>query len=185
MAQQVSYVPAALLDNRARKAKKRIGLTKRIRAAVEALVWGVGDEVATLEKAAEAGGISVRAFRDALGKPIVLQYYKEQMKSLREGHRARNLHTAVEIRDDASLKETAAGQRVRLAAAALLDADLHQGSGSGVNVSVGVNVVTPGYVIDLTEPVQVTAQPAKPVRQITHLGEYDDNAMISLEDVQE
>lgn len=181
--ERVGDSPVALVANRMRKAskRKRIGLTKRIRAAIDTLVWGKDEQVVGWEIAAAAGGISVRSLRDAINKPAVLAYYREQMRALREGHRPANIHTAAEIRDDPALKKTAAGQRVRLAAAALLDADLTQGP-NAVSVNVGVNVVTPGYVMDLREPDQM---PVKPVHKITHLDAHDTNALITLEDVPE
>lgn len=144
--------PRALVKARQQAAKRAVGgLTPRIRTAIEALVFGI-DGVPTSEvnqtRAALHAGLSPRALRAALLKPAVAAHYAAELKGLRDGERGRNLRTAIEIRDDARLRQSAAGQKVRLAAAAQLDGDL-DGS-KGVNVNVGVRLETPGYVIKLT-----------------------------------
>lgn len=147
MATRIDTDPRALALARARRRpKKGTGLTRRVKAAIDALVF----EGQGIEGAAAAGSIGTRALRAALLKPHVLSYYREQIAALREGERAANIRTAVEIRDSALLRKSAAGMKVRLAAAAQLDADLIDNRGGiNIGVNVGVNVETPGYVIRL------------------------------------
>ena len=137
--------------------KKGLGLTPRVRTALEALVFGIdgfpADKPFTLKAAAESANLTPRALREALRKPSVLAFYREQVNLLRAGEHAANLRTAIEIRDDRNLTDSAAGQRVRLLAAQQIDAPLEQSDkGNGVQVGVAVNVVTPGYVIDYRPP---------------------------------
>jgi hypothetical protein len=177
----VMAVPGALVQHRAKRPKsKRFGLTLKVKAAIDYLVWGHENENVDLNMAAQLAGLSEKGFKEAITKPIVLEYYRKTMAALRNGERGNNFRTAVQIRDDKSLAKSATGQRVRLQAVQLLDADLTpqpagQGSGSGVTV----NVVIPGYVWDLRE-----VDAPKPVQQIEHLDAHVPSALISLEDVQ-
>jgi hypothetical protein len=179
----IGATPNALFAHRERRPpqkKKNFGLTVRVKAAIEFIVFGFEDDVVTAKKAAELAGISERSLREALSKPAVLDHYRKQMAALRNGERGNNFRTAVQIRDDKALAKSASGQRVRLAAAAMLDADLMPTpANQGQNNGVTVNVVIPGYVLDLRE-----ADEPKPVQQIEHLERHDVNALISLEDVQ-
>lgn len=161
MATRIDADPRALIAARQRRERamtkrKNVGLTKRVKLALETLVFGLPDAPqapVTLKQAADAVGLSERAVRAALTKPNVLGYYQQQVRALRDGERANNIRTAIEIRDSTTLKESAAGQRVRLLAAQRLDADIDQQPGNSVSVNVGIGVqMTPGYVIDLSEP---------------------------------
>jgi hypothetical protein len=158
MAVRHDYSPTALVKARNKQpvkaSGKGAGLTPRVRLALETMVFGIdGDITSTINQktACAKAGITTRAFRAALLKPAVMSHYRELTQLLREGERAANLHTAIQIRDSDDLKKTAAGQKIRLAAAAQLDADLIDNRG-GVTVNVGLNVELPGYVIDLSEP---------------------------------
>lgn len=156
MATRHDYNPKALIKARkkvpTKTAGRGSGLTPRIKSALEAMVFGIDGEAfianVSIEKAAEHAGITARAIRAAMLKPAVLAHFREQTQLLREGERPANLRTAIEIRDSAALKATAAGQKVRLEAAKQLDADLYENR--GLTVNVGVKVDTPGYVIDLS-----------------------------------
>lgn len=153
MASKHTDHPRALTRaRRKRPPGKRNGLTPRVRKAIEHLVFGLDDHkpAETLKEAAEAAGITDRALRAAFLKPAVLAHYRQECKALREGERARNIRVAAEIRDDGKLKQSAAGQKVRLDAARQLDQDLYD-QNAPINVGVQVNVETPGYVIDLSE----------------------------------
>jgi hypothetical protein len=179
--------PIALSNHRelvAKRPKKRSpNLTKRLMMAIDLLVWGHDDvDVMTLDKAAELAKISVRSLRLSSVKPHVQKYHREQMMALRNGERGNNLRTAIQIRDDAKLKETVSGQRTRLQAAAMLDQDLYTNvpAAQAAAHNITVNVVSPGYVIDMREDVQ---QVAKPVHQIDHLGQNQTIPLISHEDV--
>lgn len=154
MATRIDASPDTLIKSRRRRdsvvKRSNAGLTRRIRAAVDNLVYGIGEKTVTKAVAAEAVGLTSRAFRAALNKPAVLRYYREQVHALRNGESAANVRTAIEIRDDSKLKQTAAGQKVRLAAAAQLDGE-PSGNRDRVNVNLAVGVVIPGYVWDLRE----------------------------------
>lgn len=155
--------PKALIAAKKRETSKRgrhkpsgrgSGLTPSVKEAIELLIFGKEGEpgaVLRLEDAAGAAGISGRALRAAMLKPAVEQFYQQQLAALRNGERAASIRTIAQIRDDAKLKETAAGQNVRLKAADTLAFD-RPGTQIQVNTQVNVNgqAVTPGYVIDLS-----------------------------------
>jgi hypothetical protein len=120
--------PRALLKARQRALKgyvpgrqKGSGLTKRIRAAVEACVWGLPghpiDELVSFEAAAAAAGLTARALRAAWKKPAVAAFYRDEYRAMREGQRPANIRALAAIRDDPGLKGSAAGARARVAAA--------------------------------------------------------------------
>lgn len=117
------------------------GLSDRVREAIDLMVW----QAMKRPEAAAQAGIADNTLRQAFGKPAVMAYYNRAVEVLRAGERARNIHTAVEVRDDPSLRGTAAGGKARLDAAKWLHGE--DGAG-GVTVNVGVGLqVTPGYVV--------------------------------------
>jgi len=154
--------PKALIAARKREAMKPgrglsegrgSGLTPRIRKAVEFLVFGRPDDRGTnvtVDEAAAEVGLRPRAVREALLKPAVVQYHQQMVTALRNGEKAASFRAIADIRDDAKLKDTAAGQKVRLDAARTL---AYEPVGNQIQVNTQVNVngrtVTPGYVIDL------------------------------------
>ncbi len=153
--------PKALMAARRREAAKPgrqktsgrgSGLTPKVRKAIEALVFDDSLAPATrLKEAAERIGIGVSSLRAAMLKPAVDAYYRQQLALYRNGERAQSLRTLAEIRDDPRLKGSAAGATAQIKAAERLAFD-QTGQAVNVNVGVDVNVATPGYVIDLTEP---------------------------------
>ncbi len=166
MAPRIDSSPDALIKNwRALKpntATGRTGLTRRVRFALDLMVFGddSGKRFSKAE-AAEAARLTPRALRAALNKPSVLAYYRSQVSALREGEAAQNIATIIEIRDSMTLKASPAGQRVRLQAASALMGE--GGGGDGGGVRVAINVITPGYVIDLTEPAPTIEHDARPM----------------------
>lgn len=108
------------------------GLTKRVKAAIEAQVF---DGLRRAE-AAQKAGIAEHTLYQALRKPSVLSYWNECLQVLRTGERARNVHRLVEIRDQDDNK-TAAVQAVKV----LEEAADHRAS------SAPGRVTTPGVVI--------------------------------------
>ena len=159
MAARHDLSPQALEQARRRLARpgttRGTGLTPRIRKAVEAFVHGIPglpvDQVVTRKVAADYAGIKERSFALALLKPAVDQYFHAQMKALRVGERPQNVRALVAIRDDASLKGSAAGARARVAAVAQLEVDPDVRAGINVNINSTVNVTErAGYVIDLS-----------------------------------
>lgn len=158
MAARHDASPDALIEARTREAAKPgraksvgrgSGLTRRVREAIDLLVFGTNLEPKNrLEQAAESAGISARSLRAAMLKPSVDTYYKRQLHAYREGLKAVALNTVEDVMTDPKLMGNAAGAKVRVDAAKLA---LNENAGSGVNVHVNTQVnVTPGYVIDLT-----------------------------------
>lgn len=143
------------------------GLTPRIRRVIDAIVF----DGRTRNEAAQDEGITENAAYQALRKPAVLAYWNEQLKVLRSGARARNLHRAFEIRDqDGNL--TAAMQALKW-----LEPQEHQ----GVNVSIN-NTFAPGIVIGGVDPEyaerarqleQLYADDAKPLIEHDEVGEAE------------
>jgi hypothetical protein len=100
-----------------------------------------------MEQAAAIMGIKIPTARDYFRRPGAVAYYDQLVTDMRTGERARNVHAAIGIRDDAGMKASAAGHRVRIEAMRYIDGEPANG---GVNVNVGiVNQVSPGYVIDV------------------------------------
>lgn len=131
------------------------GLTPRVRRAVEFYVHGLPDrptETASFDDLAEAVNLTARALCAAWKRPSVQATIAEETRLMRLGERPASVRTMAEIRDSPDLRKTAAGQRVRLQAAQALETDPTEKGGTTVNVGVGVNVSTPGYVIDLSGP---------------------------------
>lgn len=134
--------------------------TRRVKTAIAAMVFDGADRKA----AAAAAGMTDHSLREALRKPHVLAYLREQKEVLRTSAGAAALRTI------ATLATEAKAERVKLDAAKYLDGNEKQG-GTSINVAVGVNVSTPGYVIDLSAP-----QPAT-------LNDHDANALIEHDEV--
>lgn len=116
----------------------------KVKRAIHLMIWG-GDDGLPLKRqdAAKAAGLADVTLRNALANPLVLKHYNQQLQVLRDGERVRNLHAAVEIRDDSALKGTAAGGKTRLEAARFIEG---RDGPASVQVNVGVNV-QPGYQI--------------------------------------
>lgn len=154
--------PNALMAARRKEATKRggkmtgrgAGITPRVRKAIEIYVFGMDDAgnlVTRQKEAAEAVGLTERGLREAMRKPGVMAFYRDQCVLFREMQRAPALGAMAEIMNDTALKANAAGQKVRLTAAERLAFD-HPTNSIAVNVGVGFNVngEKAGYVIDLS-----------------------------------
>jgi hypothetical protein len=83
------------LDKRSRKGG---GLTKRVRIAIDAVMF----DRCTREEACKKADFSERALYLALAKPEVAAYWNAQLQVLRQGERARNLHRLTELREQTS-----------------------------------------------------------------------------------
>lgn len=130
------------------KEKKRaLKVSGKLKTALDLMVFGDqsdGNQRAfTFVEAARAVKMNAAAMRKALEKPHVRQYLNAQKVVFRESASAQNISRAIELRDQDENK-TAAIQAIRY-----LDGE--GSAGNRVNVGVQVNV-TPGVVIDLTEP---------------------------------
>lgn len=190
MAVRHDYDPKALMAARKREAAKPgrqkvsgrgSGLTPRIKKAIELMVFGRDEDrranVSANEAAAEVG-LKPRSLVEALRKPAVIQYHQEMYAALRAGEKPTSVRVMAAIRDDKTLRSTAAGQKVQLDAAKAL---AYEPVGHQVQVNTQVNmngqVVTPGYVIDLRrdrfEQVVDTAETADD--QVFVAADYPEN----------
>lgn len=121
-------------------------LSKRVRAAIEVMIGEAVDR----PTAAARVGLSDTSLRLAFRNPVVMAHWNSELAALRDSEKVRTLRTLVEVRDDETLKASAAGQKVRIDAAKALDG-LGQAAG-GVHVQVNNNLATqvnqqPGYVV--------------------------------------
>lgn len=154
IALQAAKLREAAKPGRHKQTGRGSGLTPAVKTAIETLIFGKeGDPHSPVSQAdaAAVAGISPRALKAAMLKPAAMQFYQQQLAALRNGERAASIRTIVQIRDDTTLKSTAAGQNVRLKAADTLAFD--RPSEITVNHNTQINNtlnVTPGYVIDLT-----------------------------------
>ena len=79
---------------------KRIG--GRLKQALDLMVWGDGERRYLPDnEAAAIAGLNVISIRNALHKPHVLAYYKQQREVLRARESPANIHRLCEIRDAA------------------------------------------------------------------------------------
>jgi hypothetical protein len=77
---------------------KRIG--GRLKQALDLMVWGDGERRYFPDnEAAAIAGLNVISIRNALHKPHVLAYYKQQREVLRARESPANIHRLIEIRD--------------------------------------------------------------------------------------
>ena len=99
----MSQYPAFGANPRERKTVlpvKRIG--GRLKQALDLMVWGTGERRYLPDnEAAAIAGLNVISIRNALQKPHVLAYYKQQRELLRSRESAANIHRLCEIRDAA------------------------------------------------------------------------------------
>lgn len=103
------------------------------------------EEGLTRKQAAERAGISDSALYKAFRNPEVMRHYMAEVAALRTAEQARNLHTAIGIRDSEEMAKTAAGNRVRLQAAAFLHGEAAQNQGPATAINLNI---APGYIID-------------------------------------
>jgi hypothetical protein len=105
----------------------------------------------TMRQAARYLGMRLRRARDICEAPVFVEHYNKLCAEFRRSEKARNIATAVEIRDDEG-DNSAATKTVRLKAVGVIEGT--EGKG-GVNVSVNVDnrqtntKITAGYVIRL------------------------------------
>jgi hypothetical protein len=106
------------------------------------------------KNAATQMSIGQNTARTYRGYPAFKGYYLNCLAEIRDGERDRNLMTAVEIRDDETMKRSAAGGRVRIEAARFIEG---RDGGIDVNVNVGLGIgvnVEPGYMVDVSGHVE-------------------------------
>lgn len=122
-----------------------LSASPRVLAAIRYMVHGSPHDGLPIVRAeaAKLAGITDVTLRAAFRNPLVVKAYNHELEVLRTSERARNLHAAVSIRDDAKMAKSAAGNGVRLHAARFIEG---RDGPASVQVNVGLNV-TPGYQI--------------------------------------
>jgi hypothetical protein len=123
------------IEAKGRSAPGRV--TGKLRIAIAEMVWS-GDKRA---QAAEKAGLRDHSLREALKKPHVKQAYLQELETLRTSERARNIHAAVDVRDNSE------NQAARIHAAKFIENPTGECHG-GVIVNVGLPQA--GYVIDIS-----------------------------------
>ena len=106
--------------------KHRVTLPRRVKQLIELMVWGDPDaDVAPMSvtEAARYMKISNVTAKGYLRHAGGRAHYLACLTQLRDSERARNLHTAIGIRDDSEMKKSAAGNRVRLESARFLEGE--------------------------------------------------------------
>lgn len=126
-----------------------VSVTPRIATAIRYMVHGTDDGLpVNRAAAAKAAGISDEHLRKAFRNPAVVKAYNDELDVLRTSERARNLHAAIGIRDDAAMAKSAAGNGVRLHAARFIEG---RDGPANINVNVGVQNLVPGYAITMPQ----------------------------------
>lgn len=124
------------------KQPKPLKVTGKNKAAIDLMVW----EGLKRADAAAKAGLKDHALYVALTKPHVKQYYLGQLDVLRTSERARNIHRAVEIREQTS-NQMASIQAIKLLEQISDDAPASRGAQS-----------VPGLVIVVNGGASVAAQ---------------------------
>jgi hypothetical protein len=126
------------------------GLTRIEQQIAYRMVEGL-PRPSTLEEAARAEGYRLKRARNYLAELPAFNLYRARLLKARRGNeQARNLATAIRIRDDDG-DGSAAIRTVRLKACQFIEGK-PDGASVVVNVSQTSNVVSPGYVIKLPAP---------------------------------
>jgi hypothetical protein len=134
------------------------GLTRVERQIAYRMVEGLPRPLTLLE-AARAEGYRLKRARTYLSDLPAFNVYRAQLlKARRENEAARNLHTAIQIRDEDG-DGSAAIRTVRLKACQFIEGK-PDGASVVVNVNQTSNVISPGYVIKLPAS---RAEPAEPL----------------------
>jgi hypothetical protein len=124
---------AAAIEGRS----KRLGVTGKLKIAIEAMVW----DGLKREEAAAKAGLADNSVRVALRKSHVLRHYHDELAALRNSLRARNTHVL------AGITEKSDNDAARVKAVQVLE-----GMADGVMSGNGPNGrPRAGYYIDLTE----------------------------------
>jgi hypothetical protein len=129
------------------KQAQKLKITRVVRAAIEAMVW----QGMKREDAAQHAGMKDNSLYVALRRPDVKQFYLSELDVLRTSERARNIHRAVEIREQTT-NQMASIQAIKLLEQISDDAPASRGSVSLPGLVIVVNTGTP-----LTQPPTIDA----------------------------
>ena len=117
------------------------------------MVWGDGERRYLPDnEAAAIAGLNVLSIRNALQRPHVLAYYKQQREVLRSRESPANIHRLCEIRDAAD----------NLPAVNAIRALESLGEGAALQFA---EAPTPGVIIRVLvpQPAPIVPQPAQPI----------------------
>lgn len=172
-----AYVPNAVAERieTGRLAPPILALTDDMRELAQLLVYGLeqADEIEgkrieagwplTLRQAARHLGMRLARSRDIAEAPCFTNELAKQLAARRNSEKARNLATAVAIRDEEGLN-LAADKTVRLKAIGVIEGT----EGKGLSIQInnnngGQQVVNPGYVIKLMADPAKAQEPQKPM----------------------
>jgi hypothetical protein len=134
-----TYMRRASPDAPPTKIERKLTPTRKVRAAIAAMVWSGSKR----SEAAELAGMSDHGLRAALRRPHVKAAYLGELAVLRDSERARNVHALVDVRDGSNAM-------ARVSAARSLEEMADPGGRSIVNVNVAVRA---GFILDLREDV--------------------------------
>jgi hypothetical protein len=129
------------------KQAQTVKITRKVRDAIENMVW----HGLPRDQAAEKAGLSDHGLYKALRSPPVKQHYLSELDVLRTSERARNIHRAVEIREQTT-NQMASIQAIKLLEQISDDAPASRGSVSLPGLVIVVNTGTP-----LTQPSTIDA----------------------------
>jgi uncharacterized protein YjgD (DUF1641 family) len=136
-----------IASNPAVKQGQTLKITRKVRDAIENMVW----HGLPRAQAAEKAGLSDHGLYKALRSPPVKQHYLSELDVLRTSERARNIHRAVEIREQTS-NQMASIQAIKLLEQISDDAPASRGSVSLPGLVIVVNTGAP-----LTQPPTIDA----------------------------
>jgi hypothetical protein len=127
--------PTYQVDKLPAKNGRTLRITRRVRAAVDAMVW----QGLKRDEAAQAAGLKDNSLYVAFSRPDVKAYYLSQCEVLRVSGRARRIHRLDEISEQNTNLNAAVAA---IKAAELVDED-RVGSGASAPFSgVVVNIIT-------------------------------------------
>jgi hypothetical protein len=135
-----TYMRRAAPDAPVTQIERKLTVTRRVRAAIEAMVW----HGAKRAEAATAAKLTDHSLRAALRRPHVKAHYFQELENLKNSERPRSIHALVDVRD------TAKNSMARVSASKTLEELSGGGAANRVKVSVGI-YVRAGYILDLSE----------------------------------
>lgn len=115
---------------------KPLRVTGKLKSALDYLVWEGGSH--DYQSAAQKAGLTTRAVRLALDRPHVKQYLQQQRHVLLTSERARNIHAAIDVRDQL------VNQTARIQAVKMLEEMAEERT-----AAPGQRITTPGIVIQI------------------------------------
>ena len=148
-----TYMRRATPHGPATEIVRKLTVTRRVRAAINAMVW----QGSKRSDAAAASGLTDHSLRAALRRPHVKAAYLAELAVLRNSERARNVHALVRVRDESN------NAMARVSAARTLDdlAVAGEGEATGATRRIG-----PGITIIIGHDPQRSARGPSAARRV-------------------